>query len=256
MNGQGRVFVVYRRTPDGQRAVEYAASVARSFGELHVLFTANVISPIERVRLMEEVAFWTQAAPSTFGWTHDRTGEFFHVGDPNAFSFGDAIVVDEHLASARRDVSVVAPRFESRLFGRGRGPALVPFGDHEPDHLAAERGMRILQGCGFDELVFYHTTWSAEGQGSTDPVDHMNDGARALLGRLRGLADAASLRHRTVVEMADSVPLGIQRVALENRCRLALVARDPRRYGFTFVDSTLDDNPTPVLVVGALKGES
>lgn len=256
MNESPRVFLVWRPTPDGRRAAEYAASVARPYGALHVLVSAGTVSSIERVRLMDEVGRWTGTAPSTFGWAHGRVADYFHVGDPNAYDFGDAIVVDGQLASTRRDVTVLAPMFERTLFARGPGPALVPFGDYVPEHRATERGLRTLRALGFDEVVFYHTTWPDEGQASSDPRDHMNAGARALLERLPGLADQASLRHRVVLEMADSVPLGIQRAQLAHGCRLAVLARDPKKFGFTYVDRVLHDNATPVLVLGAHTGES
>lgn len=247
------VFVVYRPTPEGQRAARFAASVASLHGNLRVLLPSKPRDDGEAKRLLEQVAEWANPGKDPFGWRIPDSVDVLDVGDPNAFDFGNAVVVDGALAATRRDANVIAPQFETGLFARGAGPALVPFGDRKSALHAMAFGMPILRGCGFDEIVFYHTTWRADGVVSQNPEDHMNDGARMVLANLRALADTSSMRHRTIVETADSIPGGIQRAALRNRCRLVVTARDPERFGRTYVDQMIEDAPTPVLVVGSKK---
>ena len=253
MDGNLKVYVVFRSTPEGRRAARFAASVAGVRGELHVLLPSEPVDCGESERLLGKVAEFAQARTDSFGWHGRDRADFLHAGNPETFDFGDAVVVDGPLASVRRDASVIAPQFETALFGRGAGPALVPFGDRESALRAMELGLPILRGCGFGEIVFYHTTWRADGVASENPEDHMNDAAREVLTNLRNLADLASVRHRTIVETADSIPAGIQRAALRNGCRLVVTARDPERFGHTYVDEMIEDAPTPVLVVGNKK---
>lgn len=233
--------------------MRFAASVAGLQGTLRVLLPSEPRDDGESRRLLEQVAEWANPEMDPSGWRTQTSLDVLDVGDPETFDFGGAVVVDGALAATRRDANVLVPQREIGLFARGAGPALVPFGDRGSAVHAMAYGMPILRGCGFEEIVFYHTTWPADGVASQNPEDHMNEAARMVLAHLRDLADLASVRHRTVVEMADSIPGGIQRAALRNRCRIVVTARDPERFGRTYVDEMIDDSPTPVLVVGSKK---
>lgn len=244
-----RVFVVYRPTEDGQRAVRFAASIARASGELHLLLPVGPFEAMERTRLLAQVGRWTDVPPSLIGWASGEDGQFLHVGDPEQYAFGDAIVVDDALIG-RRDITAVAPRFESGLFARGKGPALMPIGNRSSSRRTIEIGLPLLRALGFDEVGFYHTTWRADGVDSDDPSDHVNAAARDMLAYARDRAAALSLRSSEVIRTDAKVSDGIKAAALERQSPLILMAHSFERVGITYVDETVDDSPTPVLAIG------
>lgn len=165
-----------------------------------------------------------------------------------------ALLVGNGLSAVRRDVSVLEPFDEPRVFGRGTGEVMIPLGAGQSGRRAFRVGIPLAARLGVP-VLFWHATWKDPDIGTDFPDAHVSPAARRTITDAQDSAAANAVTYRTVVETADAVVAGLSRCALAEHCALVVMARGRQtaagHYGETLLRRTL---PVPLLMVGDGEG--
>jgi hypothetical protein len=129
----------------------------------------------------------------------------------------------------------------------------VPFGDSLTAFPAANMAITLGKKLALP-VVFYHTTWKDEEEQSTDPADHMCDGARAVRKLLEETATKAGVEFSFAIETADDVAEGILQCAMRLSVRLIVMPRSAKTTLGCYVNQALAKTPVPLLAVAAKAG--
>ena len=250
-----RICVVFSDTPEGAKALTFAADLIKMTGAGKLLLRVRVKAQCSRIaqggsdRHADD-----EQRQRVFAHVHALTGltenevEYSEFDSTASIAFpAHSIIVDHGLVARRSDFNVLIPFDEPRLDERGSGPFLIPFGDSESDLDAADVGLPLAQKLR-RPVLFYHTTWRNAEIASADARDHMCDGAQIVLTALEAKATELGLDFKTEVEMAPDVTEGILHCAVRNAASLIVVDRGRRTLIGSYVNQLLDQSPIPTLV--------
>ena len=139
---------------------------------------------------------------------------------------------------------------ERALEARGPGEICLPFGNGDSALDASRQAVGLAAALKMG-VLFYHTTWKADGLPETAPSEaHMIAGARETRQKLEREAALRGVPFRTVVETASSIVEGVCRAALNERCALIAMSRGRSVGHGSYVDGVLARTPIPVFTAG------
>ncbi len=205
-----KVFVTASQTPRGRKLQEFASDLATKLG-----MELEKVHPTElMVRPM----------------------------DP-----GSILV---HRERIRTDVTMLLPLYEKTLLARGVGPVLVPFGSNiETATLTAAMALPICRKLGLP-VVFYHTTWEADGEKSELTWDHMSLNARQVAVRLQTMAEERRVTYRFCLDRSDTISGGVTEAAHRFGCSLICLGESLRTRQGSSSTNVLRLTSTPTVVLG------
>jgi len=113
---------------------------------------------------------------------------------------------------------------KTNLAPRSKGCILVPIDENEDNLSVLDPALKIARGIK-GSIIFYHTTWRAEGVKSPDPLEHCDASVRKDIRIAEERARLARVPFKTVVEMQETIEEGIILCAIRNEADLVVMAR-------------------------------
>ncbi|MDE1970046.1 MAG: universal stress protein [Patescibacteria group bacterium] len=147
------------------------------------------------------------------------------------------------------EFSCVMPHNETQVSRSEKGEIMIPFGDGRSGIRAASLGIPLARQLGYS-VFLWHTTWRDERVFSADPYAHMCAEARTVFSILKEACVQERVPYRIGIDMADSIPGGIVRIALREHMSLICMARGANTGKGSYVDLVSARTPTPLVIVG------
>jgi hypothetical protein len=246
---------VFRRTTEGRLALSFAADLFKKLDRgpgktLHIFLEPDLADAaristeakaVDQILTDQNSAVLAEAAAGT-----GLSNAEIEITNQE----GDGIIIDHATAFERADLDVLYPSREKTLLARGKGPLLVPFGDSLSAFPAAKIAIDLGKKLALP-VVFYHTTWKDQETPSTDPADHMCEGAREVQKLLTDAATKAGIDFSFAIETADDVAEGILHCAMRLSVRLIVMPRSAKTTLGCYVNQALAKTPVPLLAVAA-----
>lgn len=144
----------------------------------------------------------------------------------------------------------LSPAGERSVFRGPQGPVFIPLGNGDSGLAAASRGCALAKRLGAP-VLFWHTTWTKDGEQSTDARNHVCPGAQRVILEAEKLARGVGVDLRpTAIERSDMVVTGIIRASLRVGASLVVMAEGKDKLFGRYVDRVRARNcPTPLLTV-------